>query len=133
MSAEETRGAGDATDDATAAAPEAAPARRTPFWLELTLAIVFGLFFAYDAWEAVGNLVGMASVASALGTTVTATGWVVLIVAVLLPVALFAIAFLIGRRRSAVLQGALYLAGLAVSAALYLDILLMFGPGALLA
>ncbi|WP_344369628.1 bacitracin resistance protein [Agromyces tropicus] len=108
-------------------------ARRTPFWLELTLAIVFGLFFAYDAWEAVGNLVGMAGVAAALGTMLSTTGWIVLIGAILLPVAIFAIAFLIGRRRGAVVQAALYLAGLAVSAALYLDILLMFGPGALLA
>lgn len=128
MSADDTTHSDDVTDAAT---PEPAPARRTPFWLELVLAIAFGLFFAYDAWEAVGNLVGMAGVASALGTTISPTGWVVLISAILLPVVLFAVAFLIGRRRSAVIQAALYLAGLAVSAALYLDILLMFGPGAL--
>ncbi|WP_438854891.1 bacitracin resistance protein [Agromyces sp. M3QZ16-3] len=118
---------------ATGATSTAMSTRRVPFWLELTLAIVFGLFFAYDAWEAVGNLVGIAGVAAALGTSVSATGWIVLIVAILVPVALFAIAFLLGRRRSAVVQAALYLAGLAVSAVLYLDILLMFGPGALLA
>ncbi|WP_353828843.1 hypothetical protein [Agromyces sp. SYSU T0242] len=111
----------------------AAAHRRTPFWLELALAIAFGLLYAYDAWEAVGNLVGISGVAAALGTTLSGTGWVVLIAAVLLPVALFAVAFLIGRRRNAVVQAALYLAGLAVSAALYVDILLMFGPGALLA
>ena len=65
-------------------APEvAAPARRTPFWLELTLAIVFGLFYAYDAWEAVGNLIGMAQVASALETTINGIGWLVLIAAIL--------------------------------------------------
>lgn len=110
-----------------------APARRTPFWVEVALAIAFGLFFAYDAWEAVGNLVGIAAVASTLGTAITGLGWVVLIAAILLPVLLFAVAFLVGRRRPAVVQAALYLTGLAVSAALYLDILLMFGPGALLA
>jgi hypothetical protein len=110
-----------------------APTRRTPFWLEMTLAIAFGLFFAYDAWEGVGNLIGMAGIASALETSITALGWVVLIAAILLPVVLFAVAFLLGRRRTAVVQAVLYLAGLAVSAALYLDILLLFGPGALLA
>jgi hypothetical protein len=110
-----------------------APARRIPFWLEVALAIAFGLFFAYDAWEAVGNLVGIASLASTLGTSITGLGWVVLIAAILLPILLFAIAFLVGRRRPAVVQAALYLCGLAVSAALYLDIVLMFGPGALLA
>jgi hypothetical protein len=111
----------------------AAPARRTPFWIELTLAIGFGLFFAYDAWEAVSNLIGMAQVASALETSISGVGWLVLIAAILLPIALFAIAFLLGRRRAAVVQAVLYLCGLAVSAALYLDILLIFGPGALLA
>ena len=110
-----------------------APVRRVPFWLEMTLAIGFGLFFAYDAWEAVGNLIGMAGIATALETTITGLGWVVLIAAILLPVVLFAAAFLLGRRRTAVMQAALYLTGLAVSAVLYLDILLMFGLGALLA
>ena len=110
-----------------------APVRRAPFWLEMTLAIAFGLFFAYDAWEAVGNLIGMAGIATALETTITGLGWVVLIAAILSPVVLFAAAFLLGRRRTAVMQAALYLTGLAVSAVLYLDILLMFGLGALLA
>ncbi|BDZ56058.1 bacitracin resistance protein [Agromyces marinus] len=111
---------------------DAAPARRTPFWLELVLAIGFGLFYAYDAWEAVGNLVGVGGIAADLGTTLSATGWVVLIIAVLLPVAIFGVAFLLGRRRSAFLQSALYLAGLAVSAVLYLDVVQLFGLGALL-
>ncbi|WP_400999239.1 bacitracin resistance protein [Agromyces sp. GXQ0307] len=133
MSADETSGADRVTDAADATSADVVPSRRTPFWLELVLAIAFGLFYAYDAWEAVGNLVGLAGVASALGTTLSATGWIVLIVAILLPVALFAVAFLIGRRRSAVVQAALYVTGLAVSAVLYLDLLLMFGPGALLA
>ena len=110
-----------------------APARRTPFWLELTLAIGFGLFFAYDAWEGVGNLIGMTGIAATLETSITGMGWVVLIAAILLPVGLFAVAFLLGRNRTAVVQAALYLTGLAVSAALYLDILLVFGLGALLA
>jgi hypothetical protein len=115
------------------AAEVEAPVRRTPFWLEITLAIAFGLFFAYDAWEAVGNLVGVADLAGTLDTSITGLGWVVLVAAILLPILLFAAAFLLGRRRSAVVQAALYLTGLAVSALLYLDILLMFGVGALLA
>lgn len=115
------------------AADVQAPVRRTPFWLEIALAIAFGLFFAYDAWEAVGNLVGVADLAGTLETSISGLGWVVLIAAILLPVALFAAAFLLGRRRSAVVQAALYLTGLAVSGLLYLDILLMFGVGALLA
>lgn len=112
---------------------DAASARRTPFWLEITLAVVFGLFFAYDAWEAVGNLVGLSTYASALDTTLTPLGWALLIAAILFPVGLFAGAFVLGRRRSPLMQVGLYLAALAVSAVLYLDLVLLLGPGALLA
>jgi hypothetical protein len=112
---------------------DAASARRTPFWLEIAFAVVFGLFFAYDAWEAVGNLVGLSTYASALDTTLTPLGWVLLIAAILLPVGLFAGAFVLGRRRSPLMQVGLYLVALAVSAVLYLDLVLLLGPGALLA
>ena len=114
------------------AAP-AASARRGPVAIVIALAVLFGLFYAYDAWEAVGNLVGLAQYAAALDTSITAFGWVVLIAAILLPVGLFAGAFVLGRRSSLLVQAGFYLAGLAVSALLYLDIVLLLGPGALFA
>jgi hypothetical protein len=120
-------------EPAAGTAAPAASARRVPFALELVLAVLFGLFYAYDAWEAVGNLVGLSQYASALETSITALGWVVLIGAILLPVGLFALAFVLGRRRSLLMRVAFYLAGLAVSAVLYLDIVLLLGPGALFA
>lgn len=105
---------------------------RTPQWLALVIAVVFGLFFAYDAWEALGNLIGMLSFAGNLGVSLTALGWVVLIGALLLPILLFGLAFWLGMRRGPVPQIALYLAALAVSAVLYLDIYTVFGPASLL-
>lgn len=117
------------------AAPSTTPAsaRRPLFALEVSLAVLFGLFYAYDVWEAIGNLVGVLQVAAALDTALGALGWVVLVGAVLLPIVLFAGAFALGRRRTLLVQAGIYLAGLAASAALYLDIVLLVGPGALFA
>lgn len=105
---------------------------RTPQWLALVIAVLFGLFFAYDVWEALGNLIGMLSLAGNLGVGLSALGWVVLIGALLLPLLLFTLAFWLGVKRGPVQQIALYLAALAVSAVLYLDIYTVFGPASLL-
>ncbi|MET0853813.1 MAG: hypothetical protein ABWY30_04235 [Microterricola sp.] len=105
---------------------------RTPLWLAVVIAALFALFFAYDVWEALGNLLGMLSFADNLGVSLTALGWVVLIGALLLPIVLFGLAFWLGMKRGPVQQIALYLAALAVSAVLYLDIYTVFGPASLL-
>lgn len=105
---------------------------RTPQWLAMVIAVLFGLFFAYDVWEALGNLLGMLSFADNLGVGLTTLGWVVLIGALSLPIILFGLAFWLGMKRGPVQQIALYLAALAVSAVLYLDIYTVFGPASLL-
>ncbi|MET1015440.1 MAG: hypothetical protein ABWX76_01395 [Leifsonia flava] len=104
----------------------------TPRWLTLTLAILFGLLFAYDVWEAVGNLAGVSIIASGLETSINAVGWVVLILGILLPVVVFALAFLLGRKRDVLSQVLLYLAGLGAVAAVSLSLLALFGVGAVL-
>ncbi|GAA1765510.1 hypothetical protein [Agromyces humatus] len=97
--------------------PSAAESR-TPLWLDVALAVLFGLFFAYDVWEVVGSIVQL----TGLGLAFSAVGWVLLIAALLAPVASFVAAFALGRRRGVVAKAALYLAGLAVSAALFLTL-----------
>jgi ABC-type transport system involved in cytochrome c biogenesis permease subunit len=114
----------------TSTMPEARA--KAPAWLALTLAILFGLVFAYDVWEAIGNLAGVSSIASGLDSSINALGWVVLIVGILLPVAVFALAFWVGRRRDVLAQVLLYLAGLGTVAALSLSFLALFGIGSLL-
>ena len=52
---------------------------RTGVVANVVIAIVFGLFFAYDVWEAIGNLVGIVSYANALQVGIVGWGWVVLI------------------------------------------------------
>ncbi len=114
---------------ADAGADNVEPKRtRTPQWLAMVIAGFFALFFAYDVWEALGNLVGLLSIANELGLGLSGFGWAVLIAAMLLPIALFGAAFWAGFRRGPLQQLGLYLAALAVSAALYLDIYTVFGP-----
>jgi hypothetical protein len=117
----------------TADAPAEIPARRSlPRWLTTTLAVVFGLFYAYDAWEAVGNVIGISTLASGLDTSISGLGWVVLIIGIVVPIGVFLLAFFLGRRRDILAQVLLYLAGLGVTAVVALDILALFGAGQLL-
>jgi hypothetical protein len=95
--------------------------RRTamPVWLIATIAGFFGLFYAYVVWNAVTLLAYQAS--GALG--INGLGWIVLLVAVLFPIVVFAIAFALGWRRTGLRFAAILLAGLAVVAVFWVDIL----------
>ncbi|WEO76104.1 hypothetical protein BJQ94_12050 [Cryobacterium sp. SO2] len=119
-----------ATTDSTATTA-ATRIRRTPAWLSATIAILFGLFYAYSAWSGLGNLIGLNSAAQALDTTLSGFGWGLLLAGVLAPVLVFGIAFWLGRRREAGPQALLLLAGLCLVSALSLDIF-VFGLGSLI-
>ena len=108
-----------------------ADARRSPQWLAATIAVFFGLFYAYDEWEAVGNLLGLNAAAQRLDTQLSGFGWGLLIVGVLIPLAVFALAIRLGRGRGNGARALLLLAGLCLVAALSLDIF-MFGLGSLI-
>ncbi|GAA1790800.1 hypothetical protein [Agromyces lapidis] len=106
------------------AEPEAsAPAPNLPLWLDAALAVVFGLFYAYDVWEVVESIVQLLGI----GLSFSAAGWAVMIVALLAPLACFAAAFALGRRRGILARIALYFAGLCVSAALFLSLTVLLG------
>ncbi|PPH37897.1 hypothetical protein C5C53_05870 [Rathayibacter sp. AY1E3] len=90
-------------------------------------AVVFALFFAWDVWEAVGNLIGLRSYAASLGTDLNPTGWAVLLLGLVLPVACFVAAVLLGRRRGLPARVGLLAAALCLSAALSLDVQLVLG------
>lgn len=105
--------------------------RRTPAWLSATVAILFGLFYAYSAWAGLGNLIGLNDAAGRLDTTLSGFGWGLLLTGVLAPVVVFAIAFWLGRRREIGPQILLLLTGLALVSALSLDIF-VFGLGSLI-
>lgn len=96
-------------------------------WLGWCVAVFFGLFFAYDVFEAVGNLVGILGTASTLGVAVLPLGWLVLIGGLLLPIVAFAIAYWTGRGKGIGEQAVRYLVALCVVAAISLSTLAMFG------
>ncbi|MDQ0892713.1 hypothetical protein [Agromyces ramosus] len=103
----------------------------TPLWLAVTIAVVFGVFYAYDVWEAVGNLVGLNIYAGQLEVALTAYGVVLLVVGIVVPLLAYAMAFWLGRRRSPLAQVVLFLAGYALVQALSADVAALFDLGGL--
>ncbi|MET0724811.1 MAG: bacitracin resistance protein [Leifsonia sp.] len=99
---------------------------RTPLWLAVALAIVFGLFYAYDVFEALGNILGISDFATSLDASINVFGWVLLVLALVLPLAIFATAFTMGRHRGPLVQVVFYAVGLGLSAVLSLDIIAAF-------
>jgi hypothetical protein len=114
-----------ADDDRSVARPA------TPLWLAITIAVLFGVFYAYDVWEAVGNLVGLNVYADGLGIALTGAGWALLVVGVALPLLVFGTAFWLGRRRGPLAQVVLFLAGFALVQVLSADVSSFFGLGGL--
>lgn len=93
------------------------------------IAIVFGLFFAYDLFEAIANVIGVVAginhtndTSRKLGVALASIPWVLLVVDILLAPVIYAIAFFIGRRRSVLLKAAIFLVALATAAALILSV-----------
>ena len=116
----------------TAADDDRAIARpATPLWLAITIAVAFGVFYAYDVWEAVGNLVGMNIYADGLGIALTGAGWALLVVGVALPLLVFGTALWLGRRRGPLAQVVLFLVGFALVQVLSADVTSFFELGGL--
>ena len=109
-----------------ASADAAAPRSATPLWLAVTIAVLFGVLYAYDVWEAVGNLVGLNLQAASLGISLSGVGLALLIVALVLPFLVFGIAFWLGRRRGPIQQVVLFLAGYAAVQAITFGLTALF-------
>jgi len=121
-----------AADDATGPGTTAgaAPARpATPLWLAVTIAVFFGVFYAYDVWEAVRDLVGMTLIVGDLGVSFAGIGIALLIVALIVPLVVFALAFWLGRKRGPLEQVVLFLVGYALVQAISLGLASFFGLG----
>lgn len=89
----------------------------------LVVAAVFALLYAYDIWEAISNLVEVPVLYAALGFDAASVPWVLLILGVVLPPVVFALALLVGRRRSLGMLALLLLLGLAIVAGASLGII----------
>ncbi|MDQ4212513.1 hypothetical protein [Microbacterium capsulatum] len=89
---------------------------RRPRWLFYSLLGVAGLLYAYAIWNAIAYLIPLA------GLAISATTWVALILAIVLPAAVYAIAVAITRRRSIAVLAIVLLAGLGLVAVFWLDV-----------
>lgn len=92
--------------------------RLMPTWIVVTIAGVFGLFYAYAVWNSLGNLIQTLAF-----TPLNIGGWIVWLFAIVFPIVVFALAFALGYRRRALHFALILLAGLAVVAVFWLDLL----------
>ena len=92
-------------------------------WLSLIVAAIFGLFYAYDMWEAIGNMVNLPGFYDQLGIGSGSVPWWLLWIGVLIPPVVFVVAFVVGRTRNVGVKALVFLVGLAVSAGLGIGVL----------
>lgn len=92
-------------------------------WLSITVAAILGLFYAYDLWEAVSNLVQLPGVYDLLGIGSAKVPWWLLIIGLAIPPVIFGLALLIGRRRNVFGKALIFVMGLTVVAGLSLGVI----------
>lgn len=96
---------------------------RAPGWAVATVTGLFGLLYAYAVWNGVAQLVAQVSFLSASGFGLALIGWAMWILTIVLPIALFAVAFAIGRRRPVSTLALLMFTGLTLVGVFWLDVL----------
>ena len=93
----------------------------------IVLAVGFGLFFAYDLWEAISNAVSIGQLYTALGLDTADVPWWLLVVGIAVPPVAFGLALLLGRGRTLPGKALILAVGLAVVAALSLGVVALEG------
>jgi hypothetical protein len=118
------------TDATTPLEPplHAAPAARSRSgWPTIAVAILFGIFYAYDLWEAISNAVSLPQAFTLYGFDGSDVPWALLVIGIVLPPLVYAVAFGLGRRRNALGTTVVFAVGLAVVAVLSLDLVAVQG------
>jgi hypothetical protein len=94
-------------------------------WVGIAVAIVLGLFYAYDLFEAISNVVGVVTqinaengVRRAVALAFVPIPWALLVVDLAIAPVVYAAAFFLGRRRRLLPRIVLLLVGLTVVAAM---------------
>ena len=98
-------------------------------WLSITIAIAFGLFYVYNLFEAISNVVGVTAqinlynqARAVVKLDPVPIPWVWLVIDVLLAPIAFALAFVLGRRKPVLLKVLLFAIGLTLVAAMTLSV-----------
>ncbi|TBN56054.1 hypothetical protein EYE40_00815 [Glaciihabitans arcticus] len=97
---------------------ETVEAKKRFGWLTIAVIVLFGLLYAYDVWEAIGNLLQFPQVY----VDQADVPWWLLIANLALPVLLFGLALWLGWKRSFIDKVLLFFVGLSVVAVLTFDI-----------
>jgi hypothetical protein len=79
-------------------------------WPSVLIAAGFGILYAYVLWQAIEDLIQLP------GQFGSVTPWWLLVLDIVVPLAAFVVAFLLGRRRSLGARALLFLVGLTVVA-----------------
>lgn len=108
---------------------DATPQVQTPgagSWLRWVVAAVFGLLFAFAIVIAVFNLIAYnVAVGAGAARTLTGLGWVVLLLPVVFPAAVYLGSFVFARRRRVWQLALVFTAGLGLVAVFWLNVLVM--------
>jgi len=86
--------------------------------ISIIIVAAFGLLYAYDVWEAVSNLIALPVFYDAYGLDASYVPWWLLWTGVLIPVVVFVLAIVIGRRQSTFGRVVILVVGLSVVAGL---------------
>jgi hypothetical protein len=93
---------------------EAERPKRRLGWLSATVAVLFAIVYAYNVWDAIRNLVELPTFYVASGLSSSSVPWWVLIIALLIPIAVFAAAFWVGLRRNVLSKSLIFIVGFAL-------------------
>lgn len=102
--------------------------KSAPSWVLGVVAGLFGLFYAYAVWTGVQYLVttlqelSTQSDLTGVNLALTPLAWVALIMAIVVPIAAFALAVVISRGKAIWKVALLLLIGLAVTSVFWLDV-----------
>lgn len=118
-----------ATTQSGVAADKQKPTSRKAAWPRLTVMVLFALVYAYDLFEAISATFLVTAQITKYnaervlnGLNTVAIPWVVLILALLVPIAVYFLALLFARKRNIGILALALLAGLGVVAALSLSL-----------
>jgi hypothetical protein len=104
-----------------------APDRRRGARIAVVLA--FSLLFLWELWGALSNLIFWLSLAASVNRALTTFAWLVLLAGLAIPVAAFAAALVVGRRRGAASRARILLVAYCTSQAVTLSVLAYFNAG----
>ncbi|MEO7122084.1 MAG: hypothetical protein ABI400_02990 [Lacisediminihabitans sp.] len=107
------------------ASPSASYSRRRAVWPVWAVAVFFAILYSYAFWEGIGNAVGVPqSVWASYHLGISAVGWVLLSIGVLLSPAVFVVCLLLSRGRGLIVRALVYAAGLCVVSAVMASLLI---------